>query len=147
MENNVWYNYNMKEAEFQTFITKWMLYRYTTETGYETSFYDCKVVDGLSLAPSKVKEHQVRALTNVASNTGLSYKIADVGIGQKPMDGFMGRNQPSWLVILYKRSKNKERFFGLFDMKKWDGTSIRPEHCSFLFSFSSKNEIPHRIFF
>lgn len=138
------YNIHMSEAEFQTFITKWMLYRYHVDMGYNISLYDCKVVDKESLAPSKVKEHQVRALTNGRGDVGLSYKIPDVGVMQKPCDGFMVRNVPSWLVILFNRSEKDKRFFCLYDMKNWDGTSVTPNKCTACFTFYSDKKIPEK---
>ena len=141
----MWYNTLMNEAQFQTFITKWMKYRFTTETGIENVLYDCKVVDGLSLAQSKVYPHQVQALSNAGNDTGCHYKIPDVGRAKKPSDGFLIRNAYGCLIILYNRKEPTKKFFGIFDMKNWDKKSITPDRCYALFKFRSKNEIPLKI--
>jgi hypothetical protein len=139
----------MKENEFQTFFGKWLRYRFREEISLPKAkngvCYDLKVVDGLSLAPSKVPEHQIRNLSMGASADGVGTKIADVGVMQKPFDGFMIWGGYCFLGILYKRKEPTERFFCLFDIEKWDGKSVTPDRCDACFAFPSVNSIPTRM--
>jgi len=143
----MWYNTLMNEAQFQTFMSKWIFYRFELETGIDDGklAYDLKVVKGLSLAQSKVYPHQVQNLTNAGCKKGVHYKIPDVGMAKKVFDGFMIRDGHGCLIILYNKDDKHKRFFGIFDMKNWDKKSITPDRCYALFKFKSVKEIPLKL--
>lgn len=131
----------MKESKFQTFFNKWLLHQYDGPP----CVYEIKVCPGRTMGRSQIKDHQIRNLTEASTDRGLSYKIADVGIAQKPFDGFYVKNFKSWLVILFNKDKNDDRFFCLFNMKNWNDKSVTPEMCDECYAFISDKKIPTKI--
>ena len=67
--------------------------------------WEVKVVRGNTLAPSAVKEHQIRGL-KLARNKHFCYKYPDVGYDRSPVDGMFMSNAEGYLIIYYVKSKN-----------------------------------------
>jgi len=86
----------MTEAEFQSNFTRWVKSRYK---GRSTAF-ELKLSKTKSLPFSAFYPHQLEALHKVKYES-LSYKIPDVGYGQKPFDMFHLAWAQAYIVVMY----------------------------------------------
>lgn len=100
----------MKEKDFQTKFTRWLHYRFPGSGAFEL-----KICKGKSLPFSAVQPHQLEAL-QLASHTGLEYKIPDDSKGAKPFDCFR-INAPAYVVILFYQTGCKH--FYMIDIQSW----------------------------
>lgn len=84
----------MNEAKIQTLFSR--------KNSIDT-IYEIKLVKfpKKSLAYSKVEPHQIVALSNANSETGLAFKISDMSIEKKPCDGFRVSNHPAHIIVVY----------------------------------------------
>ena len=98
------------EREFTTQFTKWL-----KAFKNESMAFEVKVVRGKSLPFNAVKDHQRDALYATKHNK-VVWKIPDDG-RQKPFDGFILANVPSFVVIYFISNGNKK--FYMVDIDEW----------------------------
>ena len=84
------------EAKFQTRFNKWLKYEYPKTL--QSGAFELKVVTVKNFYFKQIRAHQLIAL-NMAKNMKLPYKIADVGMAQKPFDCILLQNCNAYLVI------------------------------------------------
>lgn len=101
----------MSEAIFQTHFTRWARYNLKRSTAWEL-----KLCKGKALPFSALQEHQKNALLS-ASRACIHYKIPDVGMAPKPMDGFTLCNAEAYVVIQFDKYRNKEFF--MIPIHRW----------------------------
>lgn len=101
----------MNEAKFQTEFNRW-----ARNQSRESFVAELKITHTDYLSFSAVREHQERAL-RIAKNHALAYKIADVGMAQKPFDCFVAVGSPAYLVIMYYQRGVKD--FYMIDIDVW----------------------------
>lgn len=101
----------MNEARF----TREVFAPYIAKKYLGPSFaFEAKVVKtGKTLAFSKIKSHQERALRMVAGRRGLYHKISDESRVQKPFDGVYLKGELAYVVIGFLEYKQ----FGIVDIK------------------------------
>lgn len=92
------------EVDFQTKFSKWLKNVYK-----QTGVFELKFCKEKSLLFSAVADHQIEALLHT-QNSNLTYKIPDVGMGQKPFDCFCLAGVPSWIVVMFYKKGQKEFF-------------------------------------
>ena len=101
----------MTEAKFQSAFNKWTKYNLK-----ESSVFELKICKDKSLPFSAVKPHQIRGLK--AARIGLSYKLPDVGMDQKPFDCMLLNNVNGYVVVMfYKRGV---KHFYIIDVDVWE---------------------------
>ncbi len=85
----------MAEKDFQTRFNHWLKARWK-----KTGAFELKLTKTDSIPFSAVKPHQIAAL-KAAKHGVLAYKIADVGLAQKPFDCFCFAGVPAFVVIQF----------------------------------------------
>lgn len=91
----------MTEADLQTRFT-----RFLKKNINFTLAYELKITQTNRLPFARLADHQKLALLQVKNKT-LCYKIPDVGISQKPFDGFCLNGCPSVVGVMFYRPGEK----------------------------------------
>lgn len=85
-----------------------------------TGAFELKLVKGKSMPLSAVAEHQVRSLLKVEGE-GLSWKISDFSMEQKPFDCFRMQGAAYVVPVWYIPRKRKTAYY----IRIWDFVALR----------------------
>jgi penicillin-binding protein-related factor A (putative recombinase) len=90
------------EAEFQTKFNRWCKNR-----AEESFAYELKLCKRKSIPFNAIEKHQKEYLFLVKHGT-FPYKIPDVGLAQRPFDGFCFVKSPAYIGIMFHKRGQKE---------------------------------------
>jgi hypothetical protein len=79
-------------------VLKWLKTAYHSSVGFEI-----KASSGNSIPASALEDHQIQALLDAESDTGLIHKISDESRRRKPMDGFLLKRAISVVVACFPK--------------------------------------------
>lgn len=99
------------EADFQTKFSKWKIYNKKC-----SALFELKFTKGISIAFSRLEEHQEKALLK-AKHSQICYKMPDDNFSQKPSDMFCIYKGGGYVVIIFYKKGTKN--FYIIDIDKW----------------------------
>ena len=116
-----------REANITPKIKAWFLENYKSKKS--GLLVEIKVTKTNSIPKSAVKDHQLKALMQVKTKTGMVYKMPDIGNVRKPADFWMMKNADSFVVACF--IKKRKRICLAILPEKWNGANPKTE-CSFI---------------
>ena len=117
----------MTEAQFQTKFNKWLYGNWSLGT----ATFELKLTKSNRIRIDAVKPHQIHGLH--MSGEKMAYKIADVGLAQKPFDCFFLEGVPGFVVIgFYVPTKKGITLYVIpfFEWTACTAPSLTQEECA-----------------